>query len=177
MPYLIWALLTFPSLIMAIAGRLLAPILPLFCNANGWLPDWLSWFQTPDNSCDGDAGHRARWPKDGFFWTYCRRVAWLLRNVAYGFDIDVLGKWVEPKDQITVIGNPDIGDLSGISGTCYRELIHEGKFIAFQWFYVRHYSIFSFHKCIRIGLGWKLWNGVKPERYSAQYWFYFNPVK
>lgn len=177
MCFLWWAVLLLPSLFMAVFGRLIAPVLPIFCDEDGWLPDWLSWFQTPDNSCDGDAGHLERWPRDGFFWTYARRVAWLLRNVAYGFDIQVLGRWVEPTDQITVEGNPEIGDLSGISGICYRELFHDGKRTAFQWFYVRHYSLFGLNKCVRIGFGWKLWNGVQAERYSAQYWAYFNPIK
>ena len=177
MCFLWWAMLLTPSLVMSIVGRLLAPVLPIFCDEQGWLPSWLSWFQTPDNSCDGDAGHRERWPRDGLFWTYARRVAWLLRNVCYGFDIDVLGKWVSPDDTITIVGNPDIGDSSGISGVCYRELIHAGERTAFQWFYVRHYSFFGLNKCVRIGFGWKLWNGVKAERYSAQYWAYFNPFK
>ena len=58
MIYLKWALLIAPSLFMAVVGRLLAPVLPFFVQEDGYLPSWLSWFQTPDNPADGDeAGH------------------------------------------------------------------------------------------------------------------------
>lgn len=174
MCFLWWAALLIPSLVMSIVGRLLAPVLPFFCDEQGWLPSWLSWFQTPDNSCDGDAGHKERWPKDGPFWTYARRVAWLLRNVCYGFDMQVCGVEIDETDEITCAGNPDIGDQSGISGTCYREASRDGKKIAFQWYYVKHYKFWTWNKCVRIGFGWKLWN-KKP--FIAQFWLYCNPVK
>ncbi|HIU85219.1 MAG TPA: hypothetical protein IAC66_07640 [Candidatus Aphodousia gallistercoris] len=165
------------SIAFAVIGRLLAPVLALFCDEQGWLPEWLSWFQTPDTSCDGDAGHHERWPKEGAFWTYARRVAWLLRNVSYGFDIQVLGADIFPGDTIKVSGNPDIGESSGISGLCIRELVRDGKTKAFQFFFVRHYQLFGVDKCVRIGAGWKLWNGVKEVGYKAQYWAFFNPIK
>lgn len=175
MVYIKWILCVPATLIMSIVGRLLAPILPLFCNDGGWLPDWLSWFQTPDNSCDGDSGHKTRWPKDGFFWTYARRVAWLLRNVAYGFDIDVLGVEILPTDEMVVEGNPNIGEVIGISGTCVRYCYRNGKLIAFQFFYVKHYQLFGrWSRCVRINLGWKLWNAPP---YVAQHTCFFNPVK
>lgn len=173
--YLKWAALIVPSFFMSIVGRILAPVVALFCDDDGYLPDWLSWFATPDNSCDGDDGHRERWPKDGIFWTYARRVAWLLRNVCYGFDMQVCGVEIEETDVITCEGNPDIGDQSGISGKCYREAIRNGEKIAFQWYYVKHYKLFGkWNKCVRIGFGWKLWN-EKP--FIAQFWLYCNPVK
>lgn len=170
-----WIAYTPISLIFAVVGRLLAPILALFCDKEGWLPSWLSWFQTPDNSCDGDEGHRERWPLDGIFWTYARRVAWLLRNVSYGFDIQVLGVEIKETDTINVSGNPNIGDMSGISGKCFWLALRDEKPIAFQWMYVKHYKLFwKWPKCVRIGLGWKLWN-EKP--FIAQIWLYCNPVK
>lgn len=175
MIYLKWALYAPVSIFVAILFRLLAPIVALFCNEDGWLPDWLSWFATPDNSCDGDEGHKERWPKDGLFWTYARRVAWLLRNVGYGFDIQVLGIEIKETDEITINGNPSIGEQSGISGTCYREAFRDGEKIAFQWYYVKHYKLLGkWNKCVRIGFGWKLWN-EKP--FIAQFWLYCNPVK
>ena len=63
MIYLKWFALIIPSVIMAVVGRLVAPILPFFCDEQGYLPDWLSWFATDDNSMDGDAGHWERWPR------------------------------------------------------------------------------------------------------------------
>lgn len=45
------------------------------------LPWWLGWFQTPDNSLDGDDGHKARCP---YWQSYFGRVRWLFRNPGYG---------------------------------------------------------------------------------------------
>ena len=47
------ALISIPLTVLAL---ILAPVLPLFANSDGWLPKWLWWFQTPDNSLDGDQG-------------------------------------------------------------------------------------------------------------------------
>ena len=49
------------------------------------LPLWLSWFDTPDNSLNGDNG----WNKDGS--RYWNRLCWLYRNSLYGFKWTVLG--------------------------------------------------------------------------------------
>ena len=57
MVYLKWLALMPASFIMAIIGRLLAPILPFFVDKETHrLPRWLSWFATDDNDADGDAG-------------------------------------------------------------------------------------------------------------------------
>ena len=53
-PYVRWMLCIPASLCMAVIGRILSPILPFFVEDDGYLPDWLSWFQTPDNPADGD---------------------------------------------------------------------------------------------------------------------------
>lgn len=50
-----WALLAPVSLFMAVFARLLCPILPLFADDKGYLPDWLWWFQTPFDTLDGDS--------------------------------------------------------------------------------------------------------------------------
>ena len=62
MLYVKWICLLPLSFVMAVVGRLLAPILPFFAKSDGYLPSWLSWFQTPDNPLDGDKGHWERWP-------------------------------------------------------------------------------------------------------------------
>ena len=108
MIYLKWLALMPASFFMAIIGRLLAPILPFFVDKETHrLPRWLSWFATDDNDADGDAGHWERWPGTDPWSTYKRRLAWLLRNVCYGFDIDVLGVRVYPTDDWEVRGNED----------------------------------------------------------------------
>ena len=83
---LIGTVLTFP----------LAFILAIFKeNKEGWLDNgkkwgvgprlfkWLSWFQTPDNSLDGDAGFIQHFPEKNW-WS---RVHWLWRNPFYGFAV------------------------------------------------------------------------------------------
>ena len=105
-----WAVRIPPDFLMAIVGRLVAPVLPFFVQADGYLPRWLWWFQTPDNPCDGDAGHWKRWPRSGGIWTYLRRLAWFPRNVCYGFGICVVGTEVLGSDRWVVEGNAEASD-------------------------------------------------------------------
>ena len=78
---------------------ILTPLLPSFaflqygyCNNYSCfykeprLPNWLSWFQTPDNSLLGDDN----W-KQTHTGTYWDQVKWLYRNSLYGFKWTVLG--------------------------------------------------------------------------------------
>jgi hypothetical protein len=68
MIYLWWIVLVPINLIVTLLNIILSPVLPVFAteqegrldNNSRWgmgprLPKWLSWFQTPDNSLDGDA--------------------------------------------------------------------------------------------------------------------------
>lgn len=174
MVYLKWLALMPASFFMAIVGRLLSPFLPFFATEDNRLPDWLSWFATDDNDLDGDAGHWERWPGTDPWSTYKRRVAWLLRNVCYGFDIDVLGVRVFPTDEWHVSGNPDASDTNGISGTCIRHCYRDGKHTAWHLYVVKHYELLGQPCCVRISLGWKLW-GSRDK--TAQYTVYVNPVK
>lgn len=174
MIYLKWVLLMLPSFAMAIVGRLLAPILPFFVQDDGYLPSWLWWFQTPDNPCDGDKGHWKRWPKDTPFWRYCRRVAWFLRNVAYGFDETICGVESRTTDHLEIDGDTRVGDKTGVSGVCKYRLYRDGNLIAFHYYEVRHYQYWHFKACVRISHGWKLWN---PKCLKKQYTAYWNPIK
>lgn len=176
MVYVKWFLFLIPSLLMDVLGRLLAPVLPAFADESGYLPKWLWWFQTPDNALDGDRGHWERWPKSGDFWTYVRRVAWLLRNCAYGFNISVIGFKHKDGDRKEIYGDPDIGDKTGISGFCKWLVYRQGKLVAFQVYYVKHYKIFGVWKCVRAGFGWKVWGDPSGEIYG-QYWVYMHPFK
>lgn len=169
------------SALMAIVGRLLAPVLPFFVQKDGYLPKWLWWFQTPDNPCDGDKGHLERWGTDTDFWhTYLRRTAWFLRNVCYGFDIDVLGFTVDTsKQSCKISGNTEASDNNGISGTAKYLCYENDKPKAFQFYFIKHYTIFGKWKaCIRLNIGWKLWGFYGPTKEYAQYvGIYFNPWK
>lgn len=176
MVYVKWLLFMPISFIMLIVGLVLAPVLPFFVDEETHrLPDWLSWFRTPDNDADGDAGHWERWPGTGKWQTYCRRVAWLWRNTCYGFDIQVLGVRVYSTDEWHVEGDENAGDRTGISGYCTRHVYRNGKHIAFQWYYVKHYTLLGRPCCVRINVGWKLWGGRNEvDQYVG---IYFNPVK
>lgn len=86
-------MLYLPLFILAtIATYILAPVLVLFAK-DGWLPNWCWWFQTWDNSLDGDIGwqteHRPFLDKhyvDLNAWqVWVCRFMWLWRNPAYGF--------------------------------------------------------------------------------------------
>lgn len=175
MVYLRWLLSMPLSYLMLLVGLILAPVLPCFVDKETRrLPNWLSWFATDDNDADGDQGHRERWPGTDPWSTYKRRVAWLLRNVCYGFDIDVLGVRVFPTDEWHVSGNPDASDTNGISGTCIRHCYRDGKHTAWHLYVVKHYELLGQPCCVRISLGWKLW-GSRDK--TAQYTVYVNPVK
>lgn len=154
MVYIKWAALIVPSFFMAVVGRLLAPILPFFVQEDGYLPDWLSWFQTPDNPCDGDAGHWERHPGTDWWSTYKRRVAWFWRNVAYGFDISVLGVEVRSTDDLIFDGDRDVGAKPPRSGWQWKKIVRDGEVVAFQLYGVHQYRAWP-QRCLRVNLGWK----------------------
>ena len=66
MTYLKWLLMVPVSLLVTVACVLFAPVIVLFASPMGWLPNWLWWFQTPDNSLDGDEG----WKKEHWQWRF-----------------------------------------------------------------------------------------------------------
>lgn len=151
------------SLIAKVLNLVAAPFVSLFANAAGWLPDWLSWFQTPDNSLDGDKGwktsNRPYLVEDSKFKRWWNRTRWLLRNSTYGFAIDVLGAKLLSTDVVVVRGNPKVSNRPLVQGLVVRTVRRNGKLKYFQWYYVKAWSS---TKCIRINIGWKLW-GNRPS--------------
>lgn len=162
-----WAALAPASLLMAIVGRLLCPILPFFVGEDGYLPSWLAWFQTPDNSADGDEGHWERHPGTDAWSTYKRRVAWFWRNVGYGFDISVLGAQCRITDSLEHYGDELTDNDPLHSGWEIYLLKREGKVIYWQLYFVYAYP-WTKKRCIRGNLGWKLWDF--PEKYLICQW-------
>lgn len=80
----------------------LAPLVAIFCKGDGYLPNWLAWFQTQDAPLD------AGW-RDGYFAVtgtpagirlWWLRVRWLWRNPAYGFCYWPLGIPYIPREWI-----------------------------------------------------------------------------
>lgn len=83
------------ALIAEVVAVPAAFVLPFFAIGRPVLPRWLSWFQTPDNDLDGDAGWlilhwQWRYKLVPTLCNYVGRVGWLLRNRAYGFKWSVL---------------------------------------------------------------------------------------
>lgn len=120
----------------------LSPILPLFCRADGYLPNWLKYFQTQDAPLD------AGW-KDGYFpfvgtptgWAlYYLRMQWLWRNPAYGFCYWPLGLSYVPTDWvIDALTKDAAGNL-----TLFKAHTKDGKH-------------FSHTEVGGLKLGFKLW--------------------
>jgi hypothetical protein len=177
MIYLLYFLLVPISLIITLIAVIIAPILPIFATSqDGWndnhsywckgprLPVWLSWFQTPDNSLDGDATFFRLNPP-----SYFSQIKWLLRNPAYSFAL----RYFIPNNTATFNGDNLIKDNDNA-----REgwlLVHANGL--FQFVLVWH--IPSTSRCLYINLGWNIRALVddnidpKPNPYQAT--FVFSP--
>lgn len=136
------------SLAMTLVGFIIAPVLPFFAK-DGWLPSWLSWFQTPDNSLDGDNG----WKTEHWLWryklpeaicVYVGRIGWLWRNPTYGYGLVILENPIEP----TYIGNSKVNDSPGVEGWC----LVSGNGL-FQFVFVKKITT---TKCIYLNCGWNI---------------------
>ena len=177
MIYLIYLILVPVSLIITLAAVFLSPVLPIFASEQeGWLdnhakwglgprlPVWLNWFQTPDNSLDGDATFEAI---NGT--GYLPKVKWLIRNPAYAFALRYL---VSPYNT-SVSGDKTIKDNDNAkAGWC---LVHANGL--FQFTLVKR--ILSTSRCVYINLGWNIRGLVddnvpnKPNPWQAT--FVFSP--
>ena len=149
MTYIKWAAMLPVSLLVTVLGIVLSPILPLFAK-DGWLPKWLYWFQTPDNSLYGDDG----WKYEHWLWryklptwlaAYVGEFGWLLRNPGQGYGVytlygdPIIAKWD---------GNTSVNDSPGVEGTC---IVHCQQL--FQWVWVKRISE---TKCIYCNFGWNI---------------------
>lgn len=154
-----WITCLLVTLLMVPLAWLLPPALVLFArdrhglvhngNREGFeprLPEWLDWFQTPDNSLLGDDGHKARWPG----WPrYVKMVAWLWRNRLYGLRWTALSVRVEAGDKADVTGDMRIKNRAdAVAG---RFFLRYGS----AWQYKAVVPVWS-GKAIQINLGWVL---------------------
>lgn len=118
----------------------------LFASEDGWLPRWLSWFQTFDATLDSGwkdnyAGYTMPSSALGRWW---QRTKWLYRNPAYGFSYWALGRaFDETKWHVLV----------------WRRSAEFEVFIAYGqgMFNVTYYGAQGTLK-----LGWKAWNYFDP---------------
>lgn len=164
--YLKWILLFPVSFAMTVLGYVLAPFLPAFASDDGWLPDFLHWFQTYDNPLDGDYGFKtihAPFKGDNlsYFQKYVNRVVWLWRNPTYGFDKDIMGVQVPDMFHWTrtrLYGEKDITEDLSPPGwylaVLKDESGEEASAIAWQLYVVHHWTE---NHATKINLGWKIW--------------------
>ena len=114
------------------------------------LSKWLNWFQTWDNSLDGDitfvAAHKPSW------WS---KVQWLWRNPFYGFAVVEF-------DGST--GMSYLGDLA-TNETHYGYILVTGHGL-FQWVYTRKLG----SKTLYLNFGWNIRALVDPAFITPDQW-------
>lgn len=176
MIYLLYIIMVPVSLIITLIAVIFAPIMPIFrANIYGWcnngsyegfgprLHGLLTWFQTPDNSLDGDETFYLANPP-----SYFSQVKWLWRNPAYAFGLRYLDYPTYPQWN----GDRTIKDNDNAKeGWLF---VRAGGL--FQFTYVKR--IFSSSRCIYVNLGWNIRALVDPNaqpRYPYQATFVFSP--
>ena len=156
-----WLVMLPFSLIVLIVSIFLAPVLPVFASKDGWLPKWLWWFQTPDNSLDGDNGfifiHAPFKGEDlSYIKKYVNRTFWLWRNPSYGFDWGVLAFQPESGHIVKrLYGTKPIAGTHFVSGYFFATITNPDGKMAWQFYVIHNWSA-SRHA--KINLGWKLWS-------------------
>ena len=183
MMYLRWFLFLPVMVAVTLLTFPLAFVLPLFAverqgvidNGTGWgwghyLPNWLKWFQTPDNSLDGDYG----WKTEHWQWrfrlpapicTYVGMVGWLWRNPGYGVGVVYFDSTVPVT--ATYSGNSAVNDSPGVEGYC---LVHAGGLFQLVW--VKRIGA---SKCIYCNLGWNIKGLINDPRNRYTATFAFSP--
>jgi hypothetical protein len=174
MTFIVYFFLALASLPITLLGLLLSPVLPLFAAQEyGWvdnhskeelgprLPKWLSWFQTPDNSLDGDATFQIL---NGFgYWT---KVKWLCRNPAYAFALQYIDTTL---NKPVLSGNDSVKDNdNAVSGWCFVKCAN-----LFQFTWV---CPIGFNRCIYCVFGWNI-RGILHQEPKVDYQatFAFSP--
>jgi hypothetical protein len=144
---MLYVIYTVLNLLFTGLAYVLAPFVALYCKDDGYLPKWLSWFQTFDAPLD------AGW-QDGYFKIlapgpkptgaelWWLRTRWLWRNPAYGFAYWPLGEVFDPKEWIVTKYE------SGADYTNFHAQTKDGRL----WC-VSYNGVWGSWK-----LGWKAWN-------------------
>lgn len=184
MSILKWLSFAVLKVLMYLLSFALVPLLVLF-EEDGWLPKWASWFQTHDNSLDGDDGWKREHllslnPKGDSLdplRIYLKRVLWLYRNPCYGFARDVLGAPLDREEFILITdGDRKTSNRPGHSGWVVYSAYVLTRFSRFadywQFYLVKQYG--QTGRCLRINLGWKLWGSHNNVR--RQFVFSVSPL-
>jgi len=166
--YVKWLLFALLGILVSLANYLLAPIIALFINKDGYLPKWLNWFQTPDNPAYGDKLFRHNQMNDSTNDYWCG-VVWATRNPGYGYDntvgitvkegftattdtpegLEWIGEWYDP------MGSHINKVLK--EGVMHRTLTQEGT-TYFEWVLIRKWSATRY---LKLKFGWALYQPFK----------------
>lgn len=111
------------------------------------LPKWLGWFQTWDNSLDGDATFVAENPP-----SYLSKIKWLIRNPAPSFAL----KTLSAPYTTSYKGDPTIKDNDNAKAGW---LLVKANGL-FQFVYIKR--ILSTSRCIYVNCGWNIRALVDP---------------
>jgi len=160
MIYLLYLVMVPLNLLATVLCILLSPILPIFSKQqNGWndnhsywgigprLPKWLSWFQTPDNSLNGDATFEKLNPP-----SYLSKIKWLIRNPGYGFGI----KYLNAPYTTSYKGDPSIKDNDNAKAGFL--FVHANGLFQFVWIVA-----IGHQRCFYLNLGWNIRGLVDPN--------------
>jgi hypothetical protein len=177
MIYLVYLFLVPISLVLTLLAIILAPVMVLFkieklwwCDNHSYqaigpvLPSWLNWFNTPDNTLDGDATFQNLFPEKNYF----SHVHWLWRNPAYSFAL----KYITAPYTTTIKGDPTIKDNDHAkAGWC---LVTSNGLFQFRWV-----KPIGFSRCLYCNFGWNIMGladpNVNPKPNEWQSTFVFSP--
>jgi hypothetical protein len=171
-----WLLLIPLDIVFGIIAKILNPVVVLFASDSGYLPWWLSYFETTDNSLDGDSG----WVENHLWFAkgsrgikrYIERVRWLMRNTGMGFNEKVLGGLANGGMLYTAVGDEATGNRPLHNGWVFRTITNpNGRGTYWCFYYVRSWNSTM---CIRILLGWKIWQYPQVGK-KLQFTLNFNP--
>lgn len=161
MTYIRYLTLVILGLVVTLLNVLLSPVLPFFIR-DGYLPRYLSWFQTHDAPAYGDEAYHNRELR-GWQWLprplflYCAAAMWACRNAGYGYDhwvgVSVLlgYSYSEEGNTEANINRDATGLVTGVEGSYTRRLTTGGKDY-FEWCSVWT----SGGKWYRVHIGWHL---------------------
>jgi hypothetical protein len=176
MIYLIYIFLVPVSLVLTLLALILAPVMVLFKVEKNWwcdnhayramgpvLPFWLNWFNTPDNTLDGDASFE---DLNGI--GYWQKVKWLWRNPAYSFAL----KYITAPYTTLIKGDPTIKDNDNAkAGWC---MVKSNGLFQFRWV-----QPIGFSRCLYCNFGWNIMGladpNVDPKPDQWQSTFVFSP--
>ena len=176
--YLKYTAMVILDLLSGVVNLILAPIIVMFADKDGWLPRWLWWFQTPGDSLFGSIGWQTEdaWfiPQDTMWKVWLNRIGWLYRNSMYGFAISVLGVQSKEGDEVIMTGDPATNNHKKTfhPGTIRYTLYRDGQPIAFQIYIIKP---LIFGRYFRGNFGWKLWDFPTPL--PMQFTFSPNPFR